>query len=134
MTFPPLSIYGTVWHRGKGAKNRMQSHAACTGATCQLQLQDPDSGMRHFGCYATWDEALARLAALRGNKRHLFEVIPHGRPCKPYLDLDAPALPAKFPDVDALVAHADRLLVAIFAADHQVGDIKKRHRRFCRPL
>ena len=96
---PPVEQYGARWHRGHGAKERMQSEAAATGlhhAQCQMQLQDPDSGHRHYGCYATWREALTHLRRLRGARRHLFELIPHGRPCKPYLDLDAPALPPAF--------------------------------------
>lgn len=85
-----------------------------------VQLRDPDSGMRHFGCYATWEEGLEHLRRLRGARRHLFEIIPHGQPCKPYLDLDAPSLPAKFATLDELVAHADKVICAIFASDYEI--------------
>ena len=47
----------------------MQQRAALMGgAECQVQLQDPDSGYRHYGCFKTWDEALSKLARLKGNR------------------------------------------------------------------
>ncbi|PNH01594.1 putative helicase [Tetrabaena socialis] len=117
----PLTILGTTWHRGHGAKDRMQSLAARTGAACQVQLQDPDSGSRHFGCYETWDVALVNLKRLRGQRRHLFEIITHGAPCKPYLDIDGHVMPAGIESMQELVAHADRLIIAIFAADYGIA-------------
>jgi hypothetical protein len=123
---PPtkLTIFGAAWHYGRGAKDRMKSDAASATPPmkCMLQLQDPDSGGRHFGCYPTWETAIASLKPLRGNKRHLFEIIAHGRPCKPYLDLDGPPLPSEhFATVADVVEHADRVVTAIFANDYGVA-------------
>ena len=119
----PLSIFNTQWYFGMGSKNRMKSAAAAATPRhkCLLQLQDPDSGGRHFASYPTWDDAIRNLRALRGNRRHLFEIIAHGKPCKPYLDLDGPPLPTEaFATVEDLIEHADRVIVAIFENDYGI--------------
>jgi hypothetical protein len=117
----PMRLFGTEWHRGAGAKDRMKSAAATCLAQCMVQLQDPDSGARQFACYATWTDAVRHLRRLSGHRRHLFEVIPHGWPCKPYLDVDGPPLPTtRFTTLDDVIEHADRLVIALFRSDYQV--------------
>lgn len=99
----------------------MQSEAAERGASVQLQIQDPDTGWRQFGCYMTWDDALARLGRLRRLKHHMFEVIAHGKPCKPYLDLDGVEVPAAFGgSIAAVVERADALVRQIFVNDYKI--------------
>ena len=60
-----LDMFGTTWHKGKGAKDAMKATAVARGHECMVQLQDPDSGARHFGSYATWDDALKQLRRLQ---------------------------------------------------------------------
>jgi hypothetical protein len=122
-----LKVFGAEWHRGEGAKARMKALAAemeCRAGVrceCQVQLQDPDSGARHFACYRTWEEAMRQLRRLRGQHRHLFEIVAHGRPCKPYLDVDGPPLPtAGFATVAEVVEHFDALVIGIFLNDYEV--------------
>ena len=120
-----IRMFETNWHGGKGGKDRMKSEAASIEppAQCMVQLQDPDSGARRFGCYATWDDALKRLRRLRGQRNHLFEVIGHGRPCKPYLDVDGPPLGVpggRFGSVDEVVERLERLVAGVFSSDYGV--------------
>jgi hypothetical protein len=66
---PPLVIFGASWHHGTGSKDRMKNLVSSFSPPheCLLQLQDPESGARHFASYATWAEALSCLRRLRGH-------------------------------------------------------------------
>eukprot|EP00873_Tetraselmis_striata_P036401 jgi/Tetstr1/456665/TSEL_043366.t1 len=46
-------------------------------------------GYERFG--TTW--LRIKQPKIRAEERHLYEIFPHGRPCKPYLDLDGETLP-----------------------------------------
>lgn len=117
-----LDMFGTTWHKGKGAKDAMKATAVARGHECMVQLQDPDSGARHFGSYGTWDDALKQLRRLKGHKRHLFEIIPHGRECKPYLDLDGPTPPPGAPlsTVADVIERLEGIVEWVFKNDYDV--------------
>ena len=83
-----IRVLGTVWFGGLGGKARMKEHAALSQAKSYVAITEPDSGNHGFACYATWEEAERGLQPLKGQSRHVFEVIGVGRPCKPYLDVD----------------------------------------------
>jgi hypothetical protein len=120
---PPIRGLGANWHRGAGAKASMQADATIMNARAQLQLQDPFSGWRQFGCYKEWKDANEALQRLKGHARHAFEIIPFGKKCKPYLDIDGPPLPndqVPFPDVAALVAHTEDAIKMIFSNDYGI--------------
>lgn len=123
------NAFGTKWFSGTssgdgktddGPKSHMKAMAAATGARCLLQLSDPARGYRRFGCYRTWDEAIPQLATLPPHMRHMFEIIPAERPCKPYLDIDAPGLPPGFADAAALVRHYQRQVIQVFREDYHI--------------
>ena len=83
-----IRTLGTVWFGGLGGKARMKEHAALQSAKSYVAITEPDSGNHGFACYKTWEEAERGLQPLKGQSRHVFEVIGVGRPCKPYLDVD----------------------------------------------
>jgi len=56
-------------------------------------FSDAPREFRNFVFYPDWRRALAALDQIRAEERHLYEIFPHGRPCKPYLDLDGETLP-----------------------------------------
>lgn len=114
----PLHVFGTTLYPGVGAKNRMQIDANAIQAQCQLEIRDPDNGHRHFACYPTWPDALANLKPLAGNIRHVCELIPYGKPCKPYLDVDGTTLPDGMTSVDDLVAYIQDAIIGIFRTDY----------------
>jgi hypothetical protein len=114
--------FGTTWYSGNGRpKDKMKSQAALTQSKCQVQLTDPDTGYRRFGCYETWEDAIRCTTVLGGNRRHLFEIIPDGKPCKPYLDIDGSHFPPECPDLDSLIARLQALITRIFELDYEVG-------------
>lgn len=119
--------HGTTWYLGAGAKDRMKSEANRRSAECLVQLQNPDTGWRRFGCYSTWPEALRQLRRLSGPQRHLFELIPHGRRCKPYLDLDGPPLPCHgMSTLEEVIARGDRAIRTVFSEDYGVELVPER--------
>jgi hypothetical protein len=70
-----------------------------------------------FACFASWPDAVAWTATVRhACHRHVFELIPHGRPCKPYLDIDGDpaALPPELREPAAMAAHVQALVAAVF--------------------
>ena len=120
---PPLRGLGANWHRGAGAKARMQADATLMPARAQMQLQDPFSGWRQFGCFKDWPDANEALHRLKDHARHAFEIIPFGKPCKPYLDIDGSPLPndqVPFTDIGALVAHTEDAIKMIFSNDYGI--------------
>lgn len=97
----------------------MKEHAANIGAEAFVQLNNPDTGYRQFGCYKTWADALQHLSVFQGQRRHLYEIIPDGKPCKPYLDLERDeGLPAQFSTTEEFVAAANALIQRIFELDY----------------
>jgi hypothetical protein len=118
---PPRDLFGARWHRGAGSKDRMKADAVAMGAESLVELQEPDHGWRNFGCYRTWSDAIGRLRHIDVQRRHLFEVIGHGRECKPYLDLDGPPLPCcGFVTVAEVVELASKLVTTVFRCDYGV--------------
>jgi hypothetical protein len=99
----------------------MQQRALSIGAQCQVQRRDPDDGGRNFGCYRTWAKCMAALSGLSTNSRHLFEIIPHGKRCKPYLDLDGDALPPGIASIDEVVDRTTALIRRVFQEDYGVA-------------
>lgn len=78
----------SVWYLGTGGQQRMQQHANTLGSHVQLCIQEPGTGYRGYIAYPTWPEALDGMKSLKGNQRHVFELLPQGRRVKPYLDID----------------------------------------------
>lgn len=115
-----IQLFGTTWELGDGSKDRAKSTANLYGHACVVQLNCPDSGWRRFGSYATWDACRAATQVLRGTRRHLFEVISHDKPCKPYLDIDSETLPAPYQDVQQLVDHLQALVTRVFNEDYLI--------------
>ena len=113
-------LFGTTWELGDGSKDRAKSTANLNGHKCVVQLNCPDSGWRRFGSYATWDACRAATQVLQGDRRHLFEVISHDKPCKPYLDIDSETLPAPYEDVQQLVDHLQGLVTRVFKEDYLI--------------
>ena len=111
---------GTTWFMGKGAKDKMRQRSISAGAECEVQLVNNYDGYRQFGCYPTWHDAMRCLAPLQSHTRHLFEIITHGKPCKPYLDLDGDALPPGCADVQQVVDRAQALVASVFRDDYGV--------------
>ena len=118
--------YGTTWNRITQPKARAWERAHRLGHKCFLQrsvLGTPGKDgspreFRNFGSYPSWKDALASLSVLRSDSRHVYEIIPHGRPCKPYLDLDSehgPPPPCQTP-TDVVVRTED-LVRRIFHSD-----------------
>jgi hypothetical protein len=99
---------------------RMKARAAELGHRCELQAQVPTwngGSYRAYGSFPAWEDALAAIAQVPPADRHFFELIPEGRPAKPYLDIDCKALPAGFADAAALVARVQELAAEVFRAD-----------------
>lgn len=115
-----LKLYGTLWFPGVGAKARMRDNSVRIDAKCEVQLREPDSGNRHFGCYKHWQDAIDGLAHIVGHGRHLFEIITHGRPCKPYLDLDGDEMPPGFESIQQVADRAQDLVTRIAKEDYGI--------------
>ncbi len=125
-----FKLFGITWHYGRGSKDRMKAVAAAERSGALVQLQEPDHGYRNYGCYATWPDAIRRLRGIDVQRRHLYELIPHGHECKPYLDLDGPPLPrrsgastsahAELHTVEDVVERASELVTALFRSDYGV--------------
>lgn len=115
-----LPLYGTEWERGTGAKNRMKSAAELAGSRCLVQMNCPDSGEHHFGHYASWAECRRHTEGMRGDRRHLFEIIPFNRPCKPYLDLDSKEVPEPCKTVGEVVERVQGLVERVFREDYGI--------------
>ncbi len=110
----------------------MKAVAAAERSGALVQLQEPDHGYRNYGCYATWPDAIRRLRGIDVQRRHLYELIPHGHECKPYLDLDGPPLPRRsgastsahaelqLHTVEDVVERASELVTALFRSDYGV--------------
>lgn len=113
--------FGTLWYVApKGAKSCMKMAAANAGAQCLVQLTDPDTGHNHFGYYRTWQQCIQATNVIPENRRHLFEMIPDGKPCKGYLDIDSTTLPQGIPDITALVHHLEALVTRVYAEDYGI--------------
>jgi hypothetical protein len=76
-----------------GPKHFMQQHASLFNHKAQVVLHSPSQKLdklsrpipyRSFALYPSWDIAEPHL---QGHK-HVFEIVRHGFPCKPYLDID----------------------------------------------
>lgn len=100
----------------------MKEYAVINDFTCQLQIEDPDSGRWIFAAYRDWPAALTGIELLQSQRRHAFEIIQHGKPCKPYLDIDGKRdhLPARFADTKAVVLRVEELVVQIFREDYGI--------------
>ena len=120
--FSPLgvSIYGSTWYAGIGAKARMQQQAATTGAACQLQITEPESGNRGFICFPTWTDALELLKPLKQHMRHINEIITYGSECKPYLDIDALDPPAELASKELVISRCESVVSGIFQDDYGI--------------
>jgi hypothetical protein len=76
-----------------GPKYFMQQHASLFNHEAQVVLHSPSQKLdkfdrpipyRSFASYPSWEIAEPHL---QGHK-HVFEIVRHGVPCKPYLDID----------------------------------------------
>lgn len=84
----PVKINGALWFPGIGGKERMQREAANMGDACQLQITEPNTGVRGFIAFPDWPTAIDKLAHMQAHRRHIFEIVRYGLPCKPHLDID----------------------------------------------
>ncbi len=112
--------FGSIWYAGRGAKGRMQQHAATTGASVQLQITEPDSGDRGYICFKDWETARTQLAPFRRHVQHFHEIIQHGKPCKPYLDIDGrpEELPEGLRTVPEVIERTQRAVQQVFEEDY----------------
>lgn len=83
-----LYVLGSRWFHGIGSKAPMQRYAANIDAQVQLQVTEPDTGYRGFICYKDWPTAIEALQPLARHRRHIFEIVKYGLPCKPHLDIE----------------------------------------------
>jgi hypothetical protein len=70
---------------------RMKAKAAELKHRCEMQAQMPTrngGSYRAYGSFPSWEDALDAIARVPPADRHFFELIPDGRPVKPYLDID----------------------------------------------
>jgi hypothetical protein len=124
--------YGAFWHAGTGSKDAMRKISVASDATCEIQLSEPVTGFRRFGCYPSWPIAIQAIQPPFGDPARLMnEIIVHGRPCKAFLDIDGSALPRRFIhdgcDIDTgiarLVAFINAKVRRIYAEDFGVHDL-----------
>lgn len=131
----PLRAYklcGTVWYNQKDA---MKLRAARINAQCELQMQDPVSGGRRYGCYPTWDDAQRCLAPVLNIHQdsqawspHLNEILPWGRRCHGYLDCDGKPdelpvwaqKPDGMPDVNAVIARVEAVAKMVYSEEYNI--------------
>jgi len=100
----------------------MQSDAVVNGHQAQLMFEDDVKG-RFFVSMPTWADVYKTLVKKLTQPRykHLNEIIPHGKPCKPYIDIDADELPQGISSVDQVIERTERLVRQIFAEDYKLG-------------
>jgi hypothetical protein len=106
---------------GGGGKDRAKSAAELAGSRCFVMLRLPDNGAHMFGHFAMWDECRRHTATLQGDRRHLFEIIRYGRPCRPYLDIeheDGPPPPCV--TVGDVVERLQGLVARVFREDYHI--------------
>ena len=131
---PAFKSLGVWWQLGKaphkdgsghhpdyiGPQTRMKARAAAEGHRCELQAALPKwnrGKYNAYGSFPAWEDALAAMALVDPDERHFYELIPKGRPVKPYLDFDCDVLPSGYADVGALVARVQELTTAVFRED-----------------
>ena len=114
---------GTRWfvtrtyHGALRPKDVAKSEAVRLGHQALLCMNDGCSPDRKYGSYPTWDDARRRVSAFYDPQaRHAFEIIRHGRPCKPYGDIETKTAP--FPPVPDLVRHFNDAILRIFDEDY----------------
>lgn len=109
-------------------KDGMQSHAVTSGHRAQVMCQDAVNTSILFASSATWvtvfDTMIKRVD--RPAYPHLYELIAHGVPCKPYLDMDAPALPPGLASTDEVVYRTQQLVRRVFAEDYGISNVDAR--------
>lgn len=111
-------LFDSIWYPGVGAKEKMKARAALTGAKCELQIQDPETGFRGFTCYETWSRAIESLESLGGGMRHVFEIITYGKPCKPYIDFDGSGINLSVEEITTTLEDA---ITRIFKEDYDLA-------------
>jgi len=79
---------GTLWFSGEEPQQHMFDHASSENHQALIVRMHPEKGYRSFGSYRSWSEALPHLKLLDDTRKHFFEIMMNGRPCKPYFDFD----------------------------------------------
>ncbi|KAJ3009985.1 hypothetical protein HKX48_007644 [Thoreauomyces humboldtii] len=127
-----VNFGGAQWFIGYGSQAEMKEQALVRGHQCELvshrpltarEIKEGRKGTNRYGSYTDWDAAwkALKISTPKCVSNHLYELIPEGRPCKPYLDIDLKALPADVPTDDAFLDLITAAVTKVFADDYEIA-------------
>jgi sugar/nucleoside kinase (ribokinase family) len=128
----PASVFPPGWHEtvgSSGAGTALNLARLGVAVTLRALIGDDEPGARIRNALAAAGVTLDAVAAPTGSARHVNLMDPDGRRISFLLHTGDPAARFGGEDVEALVAGADEVLVAITDQARPVLEISRRHRK-----
>jgi len=115
-------VSGIEWYF---RKTGMKSNACIERHKAEFVMIDGFLNTMTFASQPSWKHVFHKTIKNLADPyyKHLFEIIPHGTPCKPYLDIDGPALPPEMTSVHDITRRIQELVRHIFQNDYKLDPL-----------